>query len=115
MGQSLAVSRSVPCPPCRGSTMPTLEERIKEQARRLGFELAGIAAATPADGFDSFLAWLQAGYAGEMAYLHRHAEARRHPESVLAAVRSVVMLGMNYKPDESAVEATLSAKVARYA
>ena len=31
-----------------------------------------------------------------MAYMHRHAEARRHPASVLPDVRSVVMLGMNY-------------------
>jgi epoxyqueuosine reductase len=95
--------------------MSTLEEQIKEQARRLGFELAGIAAATPADGFDSFRTWLRAGYAGEMAYLHRHAEARRHPRAVLAAVRSVVMLGMSYKPDEDPGATTPAAKVARYA
>jgi epoxyqueuosine reductase len=93
----------------------TFEERIKAQARRLGFELAGIAAATPADGFDRFLGWLEAGYAGEMGYLHRHAEARRHPQGVLSAVRSVVMLGMSYKPDEPADEAAPAARVARYA
>src|SRR5262245_6422268 len=96
--------------------MPALEDRIKEQARRLGFELAGIAAATPADGFDRFLHWLEVGHAGEMGYMHRHAEARRHPQAVLPGVRSVVMLGMNYKPDEPPPPAEPSAaQVARYA
>ena len=41
--------------------------------------------------------WLARGYAGEMGYMHRHAEARRHPASILAEVRSVVMVGMNYE------------------
>jgi epoxyqueuosine reductase len=96
--------------------MLALEDRIKEQARRLGFELAGIAAATPADGFDHFLHWLEAGHAGEMGYLHRHAAARRHPQAVLPGVRSVVMLGMNYKPDEPPPPPVPSAaQVARYA
>jgi epoxyqueuosine reductase len=96
--------------------MPALEDRIKEQARRFGFELAGIAAASLADGFDRFLAWLEAGHAGEMAYMHRHAEARRHPQGVLAGVRSVVMLGMSYKPAKLPEAGEVpSARVARYA
>jgi epoxyqueuosine reductase len=76
--------------------MLPLEDRLKEQARDLGFELAGIAAATPADSFDRLRAWLDKDYGGEMAYMRRHANARRHPESILPQVRSVVMLGMNY-------------------
>jgi epoxyqueuosine reductase len=76
--------------------MLPLEDRIKEQAHALGFELAGIAPAVPADGFERLRAWLARDFAGEMAYLHRHAEARRHPSAVLAEVRSVVMVGMSY-------------------
>jgi epoxyqueuosine reductase len=76
--------------------MDTLEARLKRQAHALGFELAGIAPATPADGFERLRDWLARGFAGEMGYLHRHAEARRAPSSILPAVRSVVMLGMNY-------------------
>jgi epoxyqueuosine reductase len=78
--------------------MDTLEQRLKEQARHLGFELTGIAAATPADTFDAFRAWLDDGCAGEMAYLHRHADAHRAPQAVLPEVRSVVMVGRSYKP-----------------
>jgi epoxyqueuosine reductase len=32
--------------------------------------------------------------------MHRHGEARRHPSSILPEVRSVVMVGMNYRPSE---------------
>ena len=77
--------------------MTSLESRLKEQAHSLGFELVGIAPATPADGFERMREWLDQGYAGEMEYMHRQAEARRHPDSILADVRTVVMVGMNYK------------------
>jgi epoxyqueuosine reductase QueG len=55
--------------------MPFLEERIKQFARDLGFELAGIAPATAGDGFDRLQEWLDHGYAGEMSYMYRQAEA----------------------------------------
>ena len=79
--------------------MDTLEERLIEQAHQLGFALAGIAPAGPADGFDRLRAWLDEGFAGEMTYMHTHAEARRDPRSILPSVRSVVMVGMSYAPE----------------
>ena len=78
--------------------MAILEERLKQQARVLGFELAGIAPATDADGFDRLRDWLQRGFAGTMDYMHHHGDARRHPSSILPDVRSVVMVAMNYRP-----------------
>jgi epoxyqueuosine reductase len=78
--------------------MLTLEARLTQQAHTLGFELAGIARASEADCFDRFQEWLDQGFAGEMSYLERHAEARRHPASILTNVRSVLMVGMNYNP-----------------
>jgi epoxyqueuosine reductase len=104
--------------------MGSLETRIKQWAHDLGFELAGIAPAAPADSFDRLRDWLDRGFAGEMAYMHRHSQARRHPDSILQQVRSVVMVGMSYKPDDSRLRLAgpalsrkrLSpAKVARYA
>jgi epoxyqueuosine reductase len=51
-----------------------------------------------------------------MAYLHRHAEARAHPSSILPNVRSVVMVGMNYHVEPGTVDPErLTGKVARYA
>jgi epoxyqueuosine reductase len=78
--------------------MLPLETRIKHQARALGFELAGVAPAGDADGFAHLEDWLTQGFAGEMDYMPRYAQARRHPDSILPTVRSVVMVGINYKP-----------------
>jgi epoxyqueuosine reductase len=93
--------------------MGDLERNLIEQARQLGFELCGIATATSADGFDRLADWLDAGFAGEMGYMHRHREARRHPRSVLPSVRSVIMAGMSYAPRRS--ETPASGGIARYA
>jgi epoxyqueuosine reductase len=97
--------------------MHSLESRLKQRAHQLGFELAGIARATQADSFDTYRNWLDQGCAGEMTYLHRQAEARRHPCSILPDVRSVVMLGMNYylAPTGEADATLVTGKVAQYA
>jgi epoxyqueuosine reductase len=94
--------------------MASLEDRLKQQAHALGFDLAGIAPAAEADHFEQFRDWLDHDYAGEMDYLHRHAQAHRHPDSILPEVRSVVMVAMNYGDCGLNEEAALG-KVARYA
>src|SRR5262245_14740468 len=95
----------------------TLEIRLKERARALGFELVGIAPATPADGFDHLRAWLDRDFAGGMTYMDRQVEARRHPASILPAVRSVVMVGVNYhcRPRADDCENPEMGRVASYA
>lgn len=95
--------------------MASLEDRLKSQALALGFDLAGIAPAAPADGFDRLSEWLARGYAGEMGYMDRLAEARRHPASVLPEVKSVVMVAMNYNLAPAARRGENSGRVARYA
>ena len=82
--------------------MSSLEPRLKHHARSLGFDLVGIAPAEPADGFDHLRDWLAKGYAGDMDYMQRHGAARRHPESILPGVRSVVMVALNYQPHPDA-------------
>src|SRR5438105_3883534 len=104
--------------PYYNSSMDPFETRLKSQARGLGFELAGIAPATSADGLDRLRDWLERGFAGDMKYMHRHAQACAHPSSILPSVRSVVMVGMNYMPVDDGADACSSghtAKVARYA
>ena len=90
----------------------SLEVRLKQHARELGFGLSGIAPAADADGFARYEAWLDAGYAGEMAYLHRRRDARRHPRAIVPDVRSVVMLGLEYG---TATTGEHSGRVAAYA
>src|SRR5262245_51401376 len=86
--------------------MAPIEDRLKQQAHALGFELVGIAPATESDSFERLRDWLARGFAGTMDYLHRHGDARRHPSSILPEVRSVVMVGMNYHPGEPGASAT---------
>ena len=95
------------------------EERLKGHALSLGFDLAGIAAAAPSDGFERLHAWLARGYAGDMAYMAKHEQARRHPRSILPAVKSVLMVALNHGPLDArpspAPDKALRGKVARYA
>lgn len=91
-----------------------METRLLDEARRLGFALAGIAAPEPADGFHRLREWLDAGMAGEMAYLHDTADARRDPRSVYPPVRAVIVAALSYAPGPGAAPLT-GAKVARYA
>jgi epoxyqueuosine reductase len=95
--------------------MNSLEARLKQHALSLGFALAGVAPATDADGFDRLREWLRQGFAATMDYMERHGEARRNPSSILPQVRSVVMVGMNYKPADEDESAPGRGKVARYA
>jgi epoxyqueuosine reductase len=73
-----------------------LTDILKTKARRLGFELVGIAPAVTPTGLHAFLDWLEHGHAGDMHYLKRREEAYEHPRHVLDRVKSVVMLGINY-------------------
>jgi epoxyqueuosine reductase len=74
-----------------------LETRLKARAQELGFTLSGIAPPSDADGFARFTGWLDRGFAGEMAYLHKLRDERQNPSSILDTVRSVLMLGMEYQ------------------
>jgi epoxyqueuosine reductase len=81
--------------------MPSIEERLKAEAAARGFALAGIAAATDADTYHLYARWLDRGFAGEMHYLYSQGEARKHPRSIHETARSVLMLGMEYRSQES--------------
>ena len=80
----------------------SLTDRIKSQAREIGFDLVGVAPAVRPDGAIHLRSWLERGFAGEMAYMNRHAAAREHPRHVLDGVRSIVMVAMNYRTTEPA-------------
>ncbi len=95
--------------------MALLEERLKARAQQIGFDLVGIATAGPADHFDRLTEWLARGYAGAMGYMERRHEPRRHPQSILPAVRSVIMTAMNYNPAVDEASEPNRGRIARYA
>lgn len=75
-----------------------LTEVVKAEARRLGFDLAGVTPPQPPDHFSVFLDWLEAGRHGEMAYLatERSISRRLDPRQILPECRSILMLGICY-------------------
>ena len=88
---------------------------LKAEAHRLGFELVGVAPAVSPGGVSALHAWLDRGFAGEMQYLERRRDAYAHPEHVLPSVRSVLMLGLNYRSQDPAPSEPGQGQVSRYA
>lgn len=93
----------------------TLKDDLRAQALDLGFQLCGVAPAVTPQTLAEFRRWLAQGFAGEMQYLPRRAEAYASPDHVLAGVRSVVMLGMNYHTVDPPPAQPGQGRVARYA
>ena len=69
---------------------------LKSHAYELGFNLCGIAPATALPELTHLREWLDRGYAGEMLYLHRSADARADIRHFLPSARSVVVTGTLY-------------------
>ena len=88
-------------------------------ARDCGFELAGVAAAEPAEDRTRYRQWLAAGFAGEMGYLTGgRADARDDPRNLLASARSVICAGKLYNtplPYSTEFGAPERAWISRYA
>ena len=77
----------------------TLEQRLKAEARRLGFAACAIARADAApDAGRRLKEWLDAGRHGDMLWMEERAEQRASPQGLWPDVRSVIMLGMSYAP-----------------
>ena len=79
-----------------------LKAALASEARALGFDCVGVTspdAITEAAGH--FRAFLDTGAHGEMDWLAANPERRADPRGLWPAVRSVIMLGVNYGPDEN--------------
>lgn len=74
---------------------------IREEASAQGFELCRI---TGPDGIPDaparLAAYIEAGYHGTMGWMEETRERRADPRVLWGDVRSIVMFGMNYGPDE---------------
>lgn len=77
--------------------MAITAEQLKELAHACGFELAGIAAANPAEDFGRFENWRSSGLAGEMGYLtDRRGDLRSDPRNLLASAQTILCVGKLY-------------------
>ena len=77
-----------------------LAKAIKQKAIELGFDLAGITSAEPIDAeqIEYLKNWLAQGRAAGMSYMHRNFAKRTNPAKMLPGAKSVICVGLNYKP-----------------
>ena len=94
---------------------PDLTDRLKAEARRLGFDQVGIAPAVAPPGYRHFVDWLAAGRAAGMSYMERHAEIRAHPDRLLEGVRSIIVVSFVYGEPSATEPGPTEGKIARYA
>jgi epoxyqueuosine reductase len=93
-----------------------LTERIKQEARRLGFDMVGVTTPTAPPHLDVYRRWLELGRHGEMGYLANETAFRRrsNPLEILPECQSILVTGMNYLPSELG-EKTPSPRISAYA
>jgi epoxyqueuosine reductase len=84
---------------------PNLKEALTNEARALGFDCVGVA--DPGGirhAGEYFRKFLDQGAHGDMDWLAARPERRADPRVLWPAVRSVIMLGVNYGPDENPLD-----------
>ncbi len=71
---------------------------LREEAKRLGFEVFGIGHLNPSEHMEFFDRWLARKHHGEMEYLERPdtRERRAFPSSSFSGARSVIVVGHEY-------------------
>jgi len=100
----------------RAKTSPNIVA-LKRRALELGFDAVGVAPLEPNAHAGELDAWLAAGYAGTMSYLHRQSAKRKQPARIMPGAKVAVVTLTNYfhgSTDPGALPRG-SAKVAQYA
>jgi epoxyqueuosine reductase len=72
----------------------TLTQAVKDEARRLGFSLAGVTTAEPPPHLSALEHWLSLGRNASMSYMSD--PRRREPLQVLPGCRSILVLAVRY-------------------
>src|SRR6476661_8812596 len=79
--------------------MASIEQKIRDKARELGFVLCGFARADAApEAGDDLREWLALGRHGEMGWMEARAEQRSSPAGLWPEAKSVIALAMSYAP-----------------
>jgi epoxyqueuosine reductase len=78
-----------------------IRSMIRERAHALGFDAVGFAAPDlPRDRQSAYRRYIAEGRQGDMAWLARHPERRQSPRGLWSEARTVIVLGVNYGPDD---------------
>ena len=81
--------------------LDTVKQLLVSQARALGFDALGVASVELPEDERHLIAWLDAGFHGEMGYMQRHGSMRSRPQELAPGTVRVVSVRMNYWPAEA--------------
>ncbi|MBT3330263.1 MAG: tRNA epoxyqueuosine(34) reductase QueG [Rhodospirillaceae bacterium] len=84
-----------------------LSAALTREALALGFDAVGITGADNpaiAAAGDRLQEFLHMGRQGDMAWLAEKADRRHHPHALWPDARSIIMLGLNYGPEENPLQ-----------
>lgn len=100
--------------------LPQVKRELVDRARELGFSQLGVTDVEIPEDERHLLRWLEAGFHGDMDYMHRHGTMRSRPQELAPGSVRVVSVRMDYWPgDAAAAESTLAdgalGYVSRYA
>ena len=87
----------------RSQTMdlPAVKRALADAARAVGFDALGVASIELGEDEQRLIAWLDAGFHGEMDYMRRHGSMRSRPQELSPGAVRVVSFRMNYWPGEA--------------
>jgi epoxyqueuosine reductase len=84
------------------STSEAIEDGVRVEAARLGFDACGFAAVDqPWPASARLVEFVDKGRHGSMGWMAETAERRSHPQAMWPRARSAIVLGLNYGPDEN--------------
>ncbi|MGF1751286.1 tRNA epoxyqueuosine(34) reductase QueG [Vibrio cionasavignyae] len=96
-----------------------LANDIKQWAKELGFQKAGISDICLEDQEASLSHWVAAGYHGEMAWMESNQDLRLHPDQLHPNTCRIISVRMNYLPEDAHFASNLLDKhtgyISRYA
>jgi len=96
--------------------MESLTARVKEQARRLGFDAVGVTQVEPlTDDERRYLKWIEEDMSADMAYLQRQPTLRARPHEIVPTAQSLISLAVNYYSGEFDPAKPGAGRIARYA
>lgn len=97
-----------------------LADNIRLWAGELGFQQAGISGIELGEHEQFLQQWIDAGFHGDMDYMHKHGSKRSHPEELIPGTVRVISVRMDYWPKqardaENVLEDPVTAYISRYA
>lgn len=89
---------------------------VKDWAKQLGFDAAGVAPAEPISHSEYLRDWLADGLNGQMGYLAKNLDKRIDPAKLMPSAKSIICLGLGYFAESAGPVAKKdTGRIARYA